>query len=117
MDRSHEFGLITYWEDHYTDRKKGEAKWSGCESFEEEEEEEKIYLYFNEIFPFFLILAVGFSIAFLALFGEIFYHDFLSQLSKEYFERKFGWMRKTKKQKVKVRRIKVKSCKSQSSKI
>ena len=67
----------------------GKTDWLGCRSFEEEE---KIYLYFNEIFPFFLILAVGFSIALLALFGEIFYHDFLSHLSKEYFERNFGWM-------------------------
>ena len=68
----------------------------------------KIYLNFSEIYPFFLILAVGFSIALLTLFGEIFYHDFLSQLSEEYFERKFGWMRETKKQKAKVRKIKVK---------
>ncbi len=112
MDRCHEFGLITYWEDHYMDEAKLNSSWLGCRSFEDE----KIYLNFLEIYPFFFILAVGFSIALLALFGEIFYHDFWSQLSKEYFERKFGWMRRTKKQKarVRVRKIKVKSCKDEN---
>ncbi len=108
MDRCHEFGLITYWENHYMDEAKLDLSWYGCRSFPDE----KIYLNFREIHPFFLILAVGFLIALLALIGEIFYHDFLSQLSKEYFERKFGWTRKMKKQKVKVRKIKVKSCKA-----
>ncbi len=108
MDRCHEFGLITYWEDHQLD----DGSFSRCAVIEEE----KIYLNFFEIYPFFLILAIGFSIALLTLLGELFYHDFWSQLSEDYFKRKFGWLRRTKKQKLKVRILKVKSNRTQPTK-
>lgn len=45
-------------------------------------------LKFSTIFPMFAILAIGFSIALIIFLCEIFYHDFLTQLSKEYFSRK-----------------------------
>jgi hypothetical protein len=44
---------------------------------------------FGAILPFFLILVFGFLIALFAFLCEIFYHDFLNNLSKEYFKRKF----------------------------
>ena len=76
MDRCHEFGLITYWEDHYLD----DIRLIPFVFVRLAFEDEKIYLDFIDIGPFFLILVVGFSIAFLALFGEILYHEYLLHL-------------------------------------
>lgn len=67
------------------------------------ESEEKILLDFDSILPYLLVLAFGFSIAFLALLCEIFHHDFLSQFTSDLFLKNF----RSKIQKINVRRIKV----------
>ena len=96
MDQCFEAGLKKFWDDHYLDDYfLDDAKWTSLTCIAPRKEH--IFLYFSDILPFFLILAVGFLIALLALVGEIFYRDFLSNLSKEYFKRKFGWRRKKKK--------------------
>lgn len=72
--------------------------------------EEKKNLDFEDIVPFCLILAFGFVSSLLSLVFEIFYCDFVSELSREYFERKFGRFfkrkRKVKKSKVKIIQVK-----------
>lgn len=57
---------------------------------------------FAAIIPFFLILAIGHSIALFALLSELFFHDFIKNLSKEYLARRFGKIFRTK---PKVRRV------------
>lgn len=51
-------------------------------------ETENIILDLDAIGPFFVILAAGFLFALLTLIGEIFYHDFLKNLSLDYFKNK-----------------------------
>lgn len=75
-----------------------------------EKDKEKKFLDFEAIGPFFLILIVGFAAAFFTLLFEIFCHDFVSQLSKEFLNRKFEkFLRKKRKgAKVRVRKVQVK---------
>lgn len=86
MDRSFEAGLHQAGEEYYYRRyneKDGERK-------PQKRQEEKDILDFESIVPFFLILIIGFGFALLAFLFEIFSRDFLSELSRNYFRRKYN---------------------------
>lgn len=103
MDRSLEAGLIRAWKNFYDLINLRYLD----PNIPEPENEEKEILEFKDIIPFFLILAVGFYAALVALFGEIFYHDFVAQLSKKYFKRKFDEIFMRKKRKISKVRSKI----------
>lgn len=87
MDRTFEAGLPVIWNEWYYLNIFG---YSGAQTIRLNGERVKKYsLDFDLIAPFFLILVVGFIAAFIALSFEIFYHDFVSELTKKYFRRKF----------------------------
>lgn len=103
MDLSFEAGLPQAWLKFYY------AKWfEGYKNVSTPEE--KIFLDLGLIAPFFLILAVGFIAAFIALSFEIFYHDFVSELSKEYFQQKFRKyiLRELDVEDIKIKKVQVK---------
>jgi hypothetical protein len=95
MDWSFGAGLLVAWENFYYRLYQANGKVNS----------EKNILDFNAIMPFFFILAFGFVIALFALLGEIFYHDFLGNLSKKFIKSKFGKFKKFKR--VNVRKIQV----------
>lgn len=82
MDRSFEAGLLMAWKKFYF----SEAKKYFKVQLNQVDSDEKDVLDFEAIAPFFLILVIGFSVALLTLFCEIFHHDFWSQLSKNYLK-------------------------------
>lgn len=78
-------------------------------------DQRKNTLDFKTIFPFFAILGIGFGISLLVLFCEIFYHDFLLNLSKDYFmrilRRKITGKKVTKIKNIRIRNnLRSKSC-------
>lgn len=83
MDRTFEAGLPVAWNRWYY------GKVLGYGENRQKNEAKKEMLDFETIAPFCLILAIGYISAFIALSFEIFYHDFVSELSKEYFKKKF----------------------------
>lgn len=109
MDLSFQAGLIGEWKRLAIETRNIHLNLKRTE----EEKSNSTILDFKAIAPFFLILAFGFSAALIALLFEIFRQDFVSNLSRGYFERKWSEMwRKDKIMKVKVRprarRIRVK---------
>lgn len=116
MDLSFEAGLPIAWERfHYEFLN----SYNRSENFQRNVEDDQM-LDFFEIAPFFLILIFGFLIALLALLCEVFYHDFLLKLPKNYLRMKYQnyvlrVQRKNVKRKfmtrVKVKRIQVKQAK------
>lgn len=81
MDRSLEAGLLMAWKIFFFNDAK--AFIPNENNFKRIVADEKAFLDFEAIGPFFIILIVGFSGALLALFCEIFHHDFLKQISKK----------------------------------
>lgn len=101
IDVSIKVGLPKAWGRFYTQFvNKFYQKKSKKQEFVKEE-----ILEFNDIVPFFVILAFGFSLAFFSLICEIFYHDFLSQISRNYLMNRFEkfWRRKMRVRRVQVR--------------
>lgn len=84
MDQTLEAGLHQAWEKTYF------KLFRDFHFISREKKPERDLLDFNLIAPFFLILAVGSIAALLTLFFEIFYHDFISELTKDYFREKFN---------------------------
>ncbi len=113
MDWTFEFGLLGKWYRDFDElaielnferkRMLGERRRA-----RRVRDKEKKFLDFNSIAPFFLLLVFGFSLAGLVLSFEIFYSDFLSNLSKEYFKRKFHEIFHVKRKKPKRKIIQVK---------
>lgn len=101
MDRSLEAGLPIAWEQfHY----EFINKLYPPEITVKEIKQTKI-LNFDTIAPFFSILVFGFSIALFALLCEVFYHDFLAELSGELLRRELQkfFRRKLKGKKARVK--------------
>lgn len=67
-----------------------------------ENKDEETVLDFAAIGPFFLVLVFGFLFALLALLCEIFYHDFVRQISKDLFK---NFYEKIFNRKTKVRKV------------
>lgn len=84
MDQTFEAGLHQAWEKTFY------QIYTTLNSVRKPEKTGKEDLDFDAIIPFFLILAVGFLAALIALLCEIFFHDFVTELSKDYFRRKFS---------------------------
>lgn len=91
-----EAGLANLWELYYEHeyvnfKNLGEVKKKFLESLNDGK-----ILDLKAIAPFFIIWAFGLLLALFALFCEIFYHDFVCNLSQEFFERKFTILREIK---------------------
>lgn len=84
IDVTFEAGLHKIWEELYY------VEYNTLLKKNREIIKEKDFLEFVDILPFFVILAVGFLSALFALLCEIFYHDFVVNLSKEFLMEKFG---------------------------
>jgi hypothetical protein len=84
MDQSFEAGLPMAWRKFYLNEKKKYLLIAKAEIIDVE----KDVLDFDAILPFFLIPVIGYSIAGFSLLCEIFYHDFVSQISLIYLIKK-----------------------------
>lgn len=108
MDQSFESGLPTAWQKFYSSERSQYHPIAKTVSMEEE----KDVLDFDSLAPFFLIPIIGCSIAAFAFLCEIFYHDFLSNITQAYLRRKLGrcfenWRQK-RKFKTNTRKAKIK---------
>lgn len=111
MDRSFQAGLHQAWEKFFYDKR---DEYFGDR--EESSDDSKTILDFDAIAPIFVILAVGFGIAFLMLLWEVFHRDFVAELKEYYSKKKIKKMLR-RKRKIRPRRIKVKPAKEKSKRI
>lgn len=103
MDWSFESGLPKAWSQMF-DLKLRENL-NHTRTFEIENSDD---LTFSDIAPMFVILVIGSISALLVLLFEIFYHDFVSELTWDYFLVKFKKMRSFRKIKTKIIQVKPK---------